>query len=386
MTRPTLSLTTSTGLEIPAISIVFSASRVGAWFVDADLDVGGESLPSGKVTVRISGETLRGTVEAAHSGRFGAHMRVRVVGGANGWQKPVRAQHWHSDGGVPLSRVLLATAAEVGETIGTVGADEVLGTGPWREAGPASSVLAGRAYYVDAAGITHVGPRPEVAAPADLVLLEYDATTTVGLVSSVTLPWPGWRITDAARTNPIVVHAVEATYSGAGARVQVRGGAAGAEDLYGMIAVAMRSALGVPYVVRHRYRVVGLVGDRLEVQRTTPTAPDVSVVEMRPGVAGIHAPPVDGAEVVLGFLDGNPARIFVDSFSPVASDEFASRSVDVVTKGTFAVRGSLGAPVKSAVLASSVAWFSQVAAAINALSPGAVTAPAPTLATKLESE
>lgn len=378
--RPTLALG-----SLPAISARVSIPERGAWFVDVDLDVDTSApVPSGRAVVRIGGETLTGTVYAPDSGRFGARVRVRVVGGSGGWYRPVRAQHWANDAGVPFERVVRATAAEVGETIATVDVDARKTTTAWgRIAGLAADVFQSLPWYVDAAGETHVGaPRSPVDAPKDVEVLEHDPARRVARLSSVTIPWPGWRLTAPGRSSGLVVRGVEAKYGAEGATVTATVGEEGGEDLLGLVAASVGSLLGTKYLAKYRYRVVGPVGDRIEVQAIATGAPDVSVVSMRPGIPGVHAMPSAGAVVVLTFADGSPSEPYVSDFEPVDGDAFEAEKIDVRVKNKVKI-GEASVPV---VLAPSAAWFAQVTAAANAAAPGSVTAPAPTIATKIESE
>lgn len=143
----------------------------GRWFVDVDF-AGPVSL-SGAVEVALGGLTLAGTVDASQSGTFQLGTQLRIVAGADGWTKSVKAKHFHNDAGVKASHVVKTTAAEAGEQLGTI-PDRVLGVDFVRAQQTASRVLdlLFPAWWVDYAGVTQLSARPD-AEPGEVVLLKY---------------------------------------------------------------------------------------------------------------------------------------------------------------------------------------------------------------------
>jgi hypothetical protein len=158
----------------------------GVWFADLDLD--GDAELAGAVTVQLGALTLQGTVLGGFSGAFGLGARYRVVGGAGGWTKIVKARHYHNDAGVKLGDVAATTASETGESI-TVAAesDRRLAADFVRAAVPASRVLAGLLgavpWWVGYDGKTQAGPRRSVEVTADYELLDFDPRHRVATVA-----------------------------------------------------------------------------------------------------------------------------------------------------------------------------------------------------------
>lgn len=124
----------------------------GRWMLDVRLDLPVEL--SGAVTFSVAGAgTWRGSVLRA--GVEAGSTRARIVGGAGGWGDTLPKRAYV--GPVKRSLVISDAAKECGESV-SVAADATL-PAYVRAAGPASRVLDGVPWYVDAAGVTQVRER-----------------------------------------------------------------------------------------------------------------------------------------------------------------------------------------------------------------------------------
>jgi hypothetical protein len=69
---------------------------------------------------------------------------------------------------------------------------------------------------------------------------------------------------------------------------------------------------------KYRYRVFRMAGDRVEAQAASKAQglPDVVPVTQWPGVAGAFAELTMGSEVLIEFIEGDPAQPIVTAFAP----------------------------------------------------------------------
>jgi hypothetical protein len=166
------------GTQIASGSI--GVPEYGVWSADVSLTVATQ-IPSspGGCMVTVGNLTLVGTAFRAAS--FAGAKSARIVGGFGGWRNPIAPRAYRNGGGVLLSMVLGDVAAEVGEQI-QVASDGPLGTLFTREGStaanpvPASRVLrqlGGPLWWVDPAGMTHVGPRPSAAVSSAFQAISY---------------------------------------------------------------------------------------------------------------------------------------------------------------------------------------------------------------------
>jgi hypothetical protein len=366
----------------PVVSARLIVPGAGAWIASLDLDLPDDAqVPSGRVVVTVGAETLTGTVDASASGRLGRRMRVQVVAGGGGWDRVLPAAGFHNDFGVTSSAVYQATAASLGEVV-VDSAPVRLGVDFVRSAGPASRVFGDRPWYVDAAGVTRAGARPQAAASSEVELLEFDPVTRRAVLASAAIVWPGTVLTDS-RYGAYVVRDVEQTFGEHGTRTVAwceTGHAYAVEGpgqrLARALGHAAREAIRPAFLRVHRYRIVTQgVDGRVSVQalqRGGEVPELLELVPVWPGVAAFHQDFVLGTVCLVAFADGDPARPVVVGF-----DVEAPTPVTKVGAGTTAV-----------VLASATftAWIAGVTAYVNGLAPGTLTAPSGHVATKLKAE
>lgn len=351
---------------LPVTSAVLAIPGTGPWVVDVDMDLPpNDIVPSGSVAVTIGTATLVGTVDPRFSGRRGALMHVQVVGGGGGWDASVRAQHFHNDAGVTTTAVYAATAAAVGETIADL-APSVLGPDFARTAGPASRVLAGRPWYVDASGQTNVGlARLAAPAAADVQVLDWDAEARAATLTADGIVWPGAILFDS-RFDTATVRDVEQTFDANGGRVTahcelgpLRADESSGSKLARGLAAAAREAVGLAFLRRYSYRVVVQGVDyRVTLQSLTPgdVTPDIlTSVPIVNGVSGVRQKLALGSVVHV---------VFVDPKTPIVVGFAADNAAPLLT--------SIGDATTPIALATPtfLAWVEAVTTYVNGLAPG----------------
>jgi hypothetical protein len=368
------------GQRLTSVRVI--VGNTGPWF--ADLELEGASELAGQVTITIGALQLLGTVVAQQAGTFGEQRKCRIVAGAGGWGTLLRPKSYHNDAGIKAQLIAADAARECGETLGDfVPAAERVGSDFVRRSALASGALeqvigAGVAWWVDYAGVTHVGSRPASAIPATsyevlahdprtrIVTLAVDDPGAVGVGSTLT------ERLDAPQT----VRDLELHLDAGEFRVTAWCGGSGAEPgrLAGLLQGIARRATDAPLLGKYRYRVVRMAVDgRVELQAVSKTAglPDLSPISMWPGMAGVHAVLTPGAEVLVEFVEGSRTMPIVSHFAgkdgagfvPVSiafcnSAQAAARQGDLVQSGGVGTVVTLmplppavvGAPPNSAVV------------------------------------
>jgi hypothetical protein len=171
----------------------------GAWA--ADVVLADSSAVSGPVSLVIGNMTLAGT--SYRTASFAGSRSARVVAGAGGWMKSLKSRGYQNSGGVPLSMVIGDAARVVGETV-SVATDRSLGEAWTVEAKSAQFLLrqvAGTLWWVDDAGVTHIGPRPSIAITSDFQVIGWSGKT--GLFEIATEDYAAW-VPGATFTAPTV--------------------------------------------------------------------------------------------------------------------------------------------------------------------------------------
>ncbi len=275
-----------------------------AWF---DVELTDETALTGAQTLSVGARTFAVFVMAG--GVAEGKARYRCVAGAGGWGKTIDEKPYHNDAGVKLATVLRDAASACGETMGTM-PSTVLGPHFARANDTASDVLhllAPRSWYVDTAGVTHVG-----AWPADTYTGDGARTRTnlgAGVVElavdEVANLLPGVSV-DGHGPASDVEYDVDAK------RVTVRVYFARAPLT--RRAEAMRKAVhALDPLARYRgtweYRVVSQSGQRFNLQpvRVSSGMPDLRRVPTR-GPPGIMATVALGEHVLVAFADCDPSR------------------------------------------------------------------------------
>lgn len=239
-------------------------------------------------------------------------------------------------------------------------------------------MLDGLEWYVDAAGITFVGPRVPLPAGPGVEVLNWDARERVAELTSTDLVTPGTVLTDTRFGGIATVRDVDQTFAASGviARAScVLGapeemGAAGVK-LARALTMMARHAVGAVYLAPHRYRVISQAADRVNLQRVSakPDGPPMFLrsVPIWSGVAGTTMEFAPTAIVVVVFLDG-------DRTMPVVLGADPSLPAKSISAGS-----PLAAPV--ALSAAVVAAFNAVALNAGTSSPAITAALQPILPT-----
>lgn len=296
----------------------------GPWWADLDMADEADGL-TGRVTIRVGASELIGTIRAGASGTFGQRRRIRVVGGADGWGRMLPRRSYHNDAGVKASVVAEDAAREAGEQLGSfAGGADRLAADYVRAAGPASNALEGAArgatWWVDYAGLTHVGERPASSPDASAYeVLSYDPRHREVVLAVDDLSAVNVGSTLSERLDePVTVRSLELVVSSDGIRLTAWCPSAGRRS---QLADSMRAIVERMTDSRlwgvYRYRVVRMHGDRVDVQavRAVVGLPDLLAISMWPGVAGAHAELTPSAEVLVQFIEGDREQPVIVGFA-----------------------------------------------------------------------
>lgn len=280
----------------------------GLWW--ADVDLAEPQALTGAAALVVAGQAMSGTIVSG--GAVHGRAAYHVVGGAGGWGKALPAKPYQDDGGVRLRTVLGDAARELGETLADVPAT-LLGPHYARPAATGTellNLLAPQNWYVDFAGVTHIGRRPATtytgAAPRMRVdpivpVIELAIDSLAGLL-------PGAQVDGSAPATDVefnltpkrLTASIYSTASGLPARLEAWA------DLLAALDPRAR------YRASYEFRVVTQSGERLNLQpvRIASGMPDLASVPVRlaPGVKALHQL---GSLVMVAFADADPSRPYV---------------------------------------------------------------------------
>lgn len=298
-------------------SLTLRIGYTGPWVADVGLTEAPEL--SDVVTLKVGNCRLIGTVVAQQAATFGLAFGARIVGGAGGWGVPLARKGYHNDAGIKAQLIAQDAALEAGELLGTFQpARERVGVDYARGISTASSVLeyaaGGEPWWVDYEGITQVTRRPLVRVPKSAYqLLDFDEKNHVAMLAI-----------DRLEALPI---GGELDDPRLGAIRMIRDLEVQTRDNSPLRATAwcspINSAGRLPSLVKrivqkasdgqlfgiYRYRVALMRGDqRVDLQAINPSLPDLRAIPQWPGVPGVSATLALGAEVLVAFVDGDPAQ------------------------------------------------------------------------------
>jgi hypothetical protein len=308
-------LTSLDGFE--STNVTLHVPAVGVWVLTCIVSDDEFQLSERQVTATIGKQSLVGTIDMAASGEFVATKKVRVIGGAAGWRKPVERSSYHNDAGVKRQTLAVALAKATGETLGdslegTVGSDFA-----WID-GVASKILEGVApeWRVGYDGKTYLGAPPVVDQGEGIEALDYDKhaqTLTLGVYEVI--PCPGMQITDE-RFGTVTIRSLTLTASGNGIQASAWFGEVGGSRLAAAVKALVQSSQRGLFG-RYRYRVVTVgVDKRLNLQavKSDLGLPDLQLVSQTPGLPGWESEPRPGSVAHVQFLDGDPTLPTVVGF------------------------------------------------------------------------
>ena len=251
--------------------------------------------------MQVGAATWAGTVIEGYSGSFGAVRRVRVVGGAGGWTKVVSPRAYANDLGVKALTVASDLASEVGEQIGGfVPAAARLGRNFVRRGDVASVVLreviGTTPWYLDAAGVTHVGAHKAAPVMGGYEILSYDPMhrmVTCSVDDPLTLAI-GSQISDTARLGSIVLTIRELEYRIEQGQLRVSAWTGGTDmsecRLPKALTAIIEHTVSQHLYGAYRYEVESCTGDKLTLRSSgrSDQMPErlPSVIQL-PGVPGV---------------------------------------------------------------------------------------------------
>ncbi len=281
----------------------------GRWWADVSLTEA-DTL-TGAVSLTVADIVL--TAGVISGGAVDGRASYRLVG-APGWSKRLPAKPYANDAGVTLANVLGDAARECGETIAAFPA-AVLDTHFARAEGIGALLLNGlaeRAWYVDYAGVTQLGRRPETEYTDNGVRTKIDPGGQIVEIATEKIATlvPGVRVDGAGPASDVEIMldadrltARVYTTRRTSARLQALASVLDGLDPF--------RKFRAPY----EYRVVDQTGDRFDLQivRVATGLPDLANVSVRPGIAGARADVQLGELVLVSFIDGDPSRPAITS-------------------------------------------------------------------------
>jgi hypothetical protein len=301
----------------------------GAWVADLVLQT---TTPlSGPVTLLVGNLTLVGAVY--RQAVFAGLLECRLVAGAGGWSRSVGAVGYNNPAGVPAAQVLSDAASAVGETVvvaspSTVGNQFArFGDSPMMpgKAGRVLRSVAGQQWWIDAAGVTRVGPRPSTAISSAFTVEEFHGSSgTLRIATEDPASWLPGNTFSSATVATQTIASVRHVFGADGvARLEVML-AGGSEPWIESIRELIRQETAfLPYAQQYDYVVTATTGSTIDALPADPTrgAPPLTGVPFRCGVPGGSATLTPGTHVAIGFLDGNPGKPVlmgaIDSTAPV---------------------------------------------------------------------
>ena len=293
----------------------------GAWFAEVDVDPDtATDAPSGPVTLTLGTTALKGTTSVDEGGRFVSSVKAIVWAGANGWSKLVDAQDYASDApGVSSTSVLGAAAAIVGETLLET-APGILGINYARFGkGPASRAFGDLDWYVDLAGVTHVGTWPTVQPDESLQVLSYEPERLVLEVACDVPVLPGTQVTDSRFDGTLTVRSVEQSFTSDKVRAKLWCSVSGVDRLMSVITNIVRETSQRHLLRCYRYRLVleGVDG-RVQLQCVNKAlgAPDTLPISVWAGMQGDTANLALSSTLLVHFAEGDPTLPVVIGFEP----------------------------------------------------------------------
>ena len=359
---------TINGLRATSVRIFQPYRGVPFVDVDVDPDVVQSVVTTGPAVIVIGAPpgpvtTITGVIDPLGSGTFVASARLRVLCGKGGWSKTVPAQHFHDPAGVLSTLVYNATAALVLETVADL-LPSLLGPDYVRSAGPASRVFGDALWWVDpVSGLTSVGPRPPAVPDVSLEILSWDPLTQVATLTCDALVSPGTPLVDTRiGGTPVFVRDVDQVFDASGSRATAYVSPTAVSRLQSALTRAVRE-LGQSQLVKiRRYRFVLGAASALALQAVdrdiTGSAspfPDLITIPEWTGMAGITAQLPPSLEVLVGFVDGDPAQPVVLGYSTLAKPvQLAIDASAAVNIGATAPVTTIGAAPQPVAMASVV--------------------------------
>lgn len=318
----------------------------GVWFVEADVEA--TTLVDGEILELVApGLKLKGT--SYRSGFFAAHGGVRMVGGADGLSKALRANAYRR---LQFHHCLEDLARETGETLSPTCDAAVMATflERWtRPRGTGSEGLAallelvpGTAWRTLDDGSIWVGSEPWPAFTGKFQVLEDDpAAGRLVLASEAAELRPGMLL-DGRRVTR-VEHAFEATSVRTEVEYTVDAERAGTTRLLDAFSTLVRRIMqGAKLHVRFLAAIVSQAADgTVAVKFDRGEVAGTDGIPIRLGLPGFKVKVPAGARAAVAFEEGDPTRPAVVGFD--AGSSVTEVAFDGGTKGVARVDDSIDA-------------------------------------------
>lgn len=311
----------------PIQSATLNMERLAVWRGRASV-AGTLDIAEGAAIVLTLGDTdFHGYVVAGGTFPGASESTYEIAGGAAGWSRPVIERGYQIPAGVPLTTAAAQLATDAGEQLDLSGVGGILGDHWTRPAGPASVALSALfpltsgGWRVDPDGVARPGARPPAPAPASVRLVVQDQNRAarwalLGLPDdAVSAVLPGAIITAENLATPIVVATTTIHASSSSVTVEVTGEGGIVEMLVAIVqALTPSRVFGGTFT----YQVADVDTGRpnLNAVDKIPGLPATLAADKVPGVPGVTSTLAAGAQVMLSFRDGNPARPYVVSYLP----------------------------------------------------------------------
>ncbi len=295
------------------------------------------------VILHVGDVSIAGTLRPG--GAFGGTTYYAFIAGAAQWDAPVPARSYHATAGVLLSRVAKDLVRETGGNVRALAApnpivdagdpsflvleipDGSIGIDFTRRAGLASEALyalsAGR-WWVDVAGVMHIGPRPArpFVAPPTLTVDSFDPSTlaaTIRIADDNLSPLlPGCVLTAPGLPSPLAIDSLTIRATPGSIDIDACG-ERGAVELFTDLVASLNSpnlyARTAPMTVHDVQgplaSVVPIPGD----PRSTPI-PGASLLPQITGVPGCTATLAPGETVLVGWPGADPSSPTIVAYPP----------------------------------------------------------------------
>ena len=330
------------------------AGQHGPWYIDSILDDSHADL-SGAVVVQIGSMILNGTVEPAYSGDFSLQRSLRIIAGGGGWGTQLKQKYYHDDTGVRGLTIANDAARECGETLGKFEVGKLtLPVDYCRRFGSGSLVLdrlmaayGDLQWWVDQAGVTQCGTRPTPA--ADSSKYQIDTYSPLKRMAEISLDdpavlWVGSVLSSDRLSEPQTIRDYHLHVDGDKCRVfAFTGGDASDSSRIGRAFDALLEQEASKRLFgKYRYRVHSMAPDgrvNLQAVRRICGLPDALPVSIRPGAAACWADMVQGAELLVEFIEGDNMQPIVTGFPGRGDPGFLPKSIEIGVGGS-----SKGAP------------------------------------------
>ena len=331
----------------PVTSLRFNLSGIGCSWAEVSISFPGDTDPvptdPGAAILQIEDRSFVCTrISGGVSDGRGSYC---LVGGRGGWRNSVTRLGYSSP---RAQQILTDVALLAGEQIVFDSDLPQLGEHYARLPGLASQVinqLAPQNWYVDDAGVTHVGQRTssplldrqltKLREDLSSRLVEYAIVDSVaGISPGVIVPGMGpatdveFRFAGEALT--CTIYCSEST--------KEKGTLAAMRAIFDALDPLRR------YRNPYEYRVVSQMGDRFALQavRSGHGMPDLTNVPYRPGLGGGRSTVMMGSTCVVQFLDADPSRPFISNFGAAGAPGSVAIEISLHTLAGAATLNSAG--------------------------------------------